>query len=197
MVDGRHVDFLYRDLGAVRTAVEDCFAGHVKALYQLGHPMGFQSQIYLGELASRRPLFDPMGAIAAPKSKVGKYSEALRVALIHKHLFDAIFEAELARKPAERGDVMLVAGCLFRAAGFLTLVLYATNRRYWINDKGAFLESRRFRKRPPRFHATVARVLGKPGRRPAELRAGVESMLKLARELGRINRVEVELGTNR
>jgi len=28
---------------------------------------------------------------------------------------------------------MLVAGCLFRAAGFLTLVLYAINRRYWIN----------------------------------------------------------------
>jgi len=27
----------------------------------------------------------------------------LRVALIRKHLFDAIFEAELARKPAECG----------------------------------------------------------------------------------------------
>jgi hypothetical protein len=31
------------------------------------------------------------------------------VALIRKHLFDAIFEAELARKPAERGDLMLAA----------------------------------------------------------------------------------------
>ncbi len=58
---------------------------------------------------------------------------------------------------------MLVAGCLLRAAGFLTLVLYAMNRRYWISDKGAFLESHGFRKRPPRFHATVPRVLGKPG----------------------------------
>jgi len=87
-------------------------------------------------------------------------------------------------RPSWRGDVTLVAGGLFRGAGFLTLVLYAMNRRYWINDKGAFLESRGFRRRPPRFHATVARVLGKPGRRLAELRAGVESMLKLARELG-------------
>jgi len=33
----------------------------------------------------------------------------LRVALIRKHLFDAIFEAELARKPTERGDLKLVA----------------------------------------------------------------------------------------
>jgi hypothetical protein len=30
MVNGRRMDFLYRDLGAVRTAVEDSFAGCVK-----------------------------------------------------------------------------------------------------------------------------------------------------------------------
>jgi len=56
-----------------------------------------------GEMASCRPLFDPMGAIAALKSKVRKYPAALHVALIRQHLFDAIFEAELARKPAECG----------------------------------------------------------------------------------------------
>ncbi len=196
-IGGRHVDFLYRDLGAVRTAVDDCLAGRVKALYQLGHPMGFQNQIYLGELNSCRPLFDPLGAIAALKSRVGKYPNALRATLIRKHLFDAIFEAELGRKPAERGDVMLVAGCLFRAAGFLTLVLYAMNRRYWVNEKGALAESRGFRLRPPRFHATVARVLANPGRQPAEMRASIESMLELARTVARMNHVNVEIGTNR
>jgi predicted nucleotidyltransferase len=196
-VDGRHVDFLYRDLGAMRTAVDDCLAGRVKILYQLGHPMGFQNQIYLAELNSCRPLHDPLDAIAALKSRVQKYPEALRTTLIRKHLFDAIFEAELARKPAERGDVLLVAGCLFRAAGFLTLVLYAMNRRYWINDKGAFAESRGFRNRPARFHATAARVLGTPGRRPAELVASVESMLRLARELADKNQISVAIGTSR
>ncbi len=196
-IGGRHLDFLYRDLGAVRTAVDDCLAGRVKTLYQLGHPMGFQNQIYLGELNSCRPLHDPLAAIAALKAKVKKYPDALRATLIRKHLFDAIFEAELGRKPAERGDVMLVAGCLFRAAGFLTMVLYAMNRCYWVNEKGAFLESRGFRKCPPGFHGTVARVLASPGRRPAELRVSVESMLALAREVARMNRVNIELGTNR
>jgi hypothetical protein len=66
-------------------------------------------------------------------NRLNESIEPLLVAFNRKRLFDAIFEAELARKPAERGDVMLVAGCLFRAAGFLTLVLYAMNRRYWIN----------------------------------------------------------------
>jgi hypothetical protein len=169
----------------------------VKALYQLGHPMGFQNQIYLGELNACRPLHDPLGAIAALKARVRKYPDTLRATLIRKHLFDAIFEAELARKPAARGDVLLVSGCLFRAAGFLTLVLYAMNRHYWINDKGALAESRAFRIRPVRFHTTVARVLSRPGRRPAELVASVESMLRLARDLARVNRIAVELGANR
>jgi hypothetical protein len=195
-MDGRDVDFLYRDLGVVRTAVDDCLAGRVKTLYQLGHPMGFQNQFYLGELNSCRPLHDPLAAVAALKAKVKKYPDALRATLIRKHLFDAIFEAELARKPAERGDAMLVAGCIFRAAGFLTMVLYAMNRRYWVNEKGAFLESRRFSKLPLRFHATVARVLAYPGRRPDELRTSIDSMLALAREVAHVNHIDIGIGIN-
>ncbi len=197
VVGGRAVDFLYRNLDAMRTAVEDCCAGRVHAFYQLGHPMGFQSQTYLAELNSCRALFDPAGAIAELKSRVRKYPDALRETLIRKHLFDATFEAELARKPAERGDAMLVAGCLFRAAGFLTMVLYAMNRRYWINDKGAFLESRGFRKRPARFHSTLARVLSNPGRKPAALLRSIDAMVKLAEEVRRMNRVDLAPASNR
>ena len=80
--------------------------------------------------------------------------------MIEKHLFDARFELELAAKSAQRGDVLHFAGCLFRVAGFMTLVLYALNRRYYLNEKGAFTESQKFPVVPAGFHSEVASVLG-------------------------------------
>src|SRR5271166_5416730 len=61
LIDGNHVDFLYRDLNRVRDGVERCVAGEPDAVYQLGHPMGFQSQIYVGETHFCRPIFDRGG----------------------------------------------------------------------------------------------------------------------------------------
>ncbi|MGA6971639.1 MAG: nucleotidyltransferase domain-containing protein [Candidatus Binatus sp.] len=56
-IRGNHVDFLYREIGAVREVIEDCINGRVRSVYQLGHPMGFQMQIYAGEIHVCRPLF--------------------------------------------------------------------------------------------------------------------------------------------
>ena len=182
-IRGHHVDFLYREVGAVRDAIEDCIAGRPRSIYQLGHPLGFHIQIYAGEIHVCRPLFDPAGVIAQLKSEVREYPERFRTAVVTKHLFDAEFEITIAAKPAERGDVMYVAGCLFRAAGFMTLVLYALNRTYYLNEKGAFAESRGFAVKPARFHDTVASVLGNVGTAPAALATSVASFQSLADEM--------------
>jgi predicted nucleotidyltransferase len=182
-IRGHHVDFLYREIRAVREALEDCIAGRPRNIYQLGHPLGFHMQIYAGEVHVCRPLFDSTGAIAKLKALVHEYPEKFRAAAVTKHLFDAEFELSIAAKPAERADVMYVAGCLFRAAGFMTIVLYALNRRFYLNEKGAFAESRGFEIEPARFHATVASVLGRIGTTPAELSASVVSFQSLAAEL--------------
>jgi predicted nucleotidyltransferase len=185
-IGGNHVDFLYREIGAVRDAIEDCAAGRIRSIYQLGHPLGFHIQIYAGEVHVCRPLYDPAGTVARLKSRVSTYPETLRTAAVTKHLFDAEFEISIAAKPAERADLIYVAGCLFRAAGFMTLVLYALNRRFFLNEKGAWAESRGFAIKPPRFHDTVARVLGSVGTAPAELAASVASFQSLAAELRRL-----------
>lgn len=96
--------------------------------------------------------------LAALKKLVAHYPPRLRPALIEKHLFDARFDLELAAKSAQRGDVLHFAGCLFRVAGFMTLVLYALNRRYYLNEKGAFTESQEFPVVPAAFHSEVASV---------------------------------------
>ncbi len=182
-IGGNHVDFLYRELGAVGDAIEDCIAGRLRSIYQLGHPLGFHIQIYAGEVHVCRPLYDPAGTVARLKSRVIEYPETMRTAAVTKHLFDAEFEITIAAKPAERGDVMYVAGCLFRAAGFVTFVLYALNRKFFLNEKGALAESRSFAIKPPRFHDTVAGLLGRIGTTPAELSASVASFQSLVAEL--------------
>jgi predicted nucleotidyltransferase len=182
-IRGQHVDFLYREIGAVRAAIEDCVAGRPRSIYQLGHPLGFHVQTYAGEVHVCRPLFDPAGAIAQLKSGVREYPEKFRNAVVIKHLFDAEFEIMIAAKPADRADVMYVAGCLFRSAGFMTLVLYALNRKFFLNEKGAMAESRGFAIKPARFHDAVARVLGNVGTTPVELSASVTSFQSLAAEL--------------
>jgi predicted nucleotidyltransferase len=182
-IRGNHIDFLYRELGAMRDAIEDCGAGRPRSIYQLGHPLGFHIQIYAGEIHVCRPLFDPTGSIAELKSEVREYPEKFRAAAAAKHMFDAEFEISIAVKPAQRADVMYVAGCLFRAAGFMTLVLYALNRKFFLNEKGAFAESQKFTIKPPRLHDTVASVLANSGSTPAELSASVARFQSLAAEL--------------
>ena len=182
-IRGHHVDFLYREIGAVREAIEDFVGGRPRSVYQLGHPLGFHMQIYAGEVHVCRPLFTKSTTIAELKSMVSEYPEKFRTAAVTKHLFDAEFEISICAKPAERADVMYVAGCLFRAAGFMTFVLYALNRRFFLNEKGASAESRQFAIKPARFHDTVASVLGNVGTTAAELAASVAGFQRLAAEL--------------
>ena len=146
LIDGNHVDFLYRDLNRVRDVIERCVAGEPDAVYQLGHPMGFQNQIYVGETHFCLPIFDRDGKLARLKAMVAEYPEKMRVALVRKHLFDSAFHIEIAAKPAARADIMYVSECLSTATGFMTLVLYALNRQFYLNEKSAFVQSRGIRR---------------------------------------------------
>jgi predicted nucleotidyltransferase len=179
LIEGLHVDFIYRDLRRVRDTIDRCVSGNPEALYQLGHPLGFQSQIYLGETHFAVPLFDRGGALTRLKELAKDYPEALRVALLRKHLFDSVFEIEIARKAAASHDTIYVAGCLFRAAGFMTLVLYALNRKFFLNEKGALPESEKFPIRPPAFHRDIRQILGSLGADASGLRASIDSMRRV------------------
>ena len=58
-VQGIPVDLLYRDLTRVSQVIEDCCAGRVAIHYQPGHPHGFATHIYMGEIAE---CTDPVGS---------------------------------------------------------------------------------------------------------------------------------------
>jgi predicted nucleotidyltransferase len=183
LIDGNHVDFLYRDLNRVRELVERCVAGEPSADYQLGHPMGFQHQIYVGETHFCRPLFDRSGKLARLKEMVRSYPENMRTGLVRKHLFDSAFHLEIAAKPAARGDIMYVSACIATAVGFMTMVLYALDRQFYLNEKSAFQHSAGFAIRPPRFHEHVEKILGALGADASALTASIEAMRTEHREL--------------
>ena len=140
-IGGVEVDLLYRDLGRVRAVIAESRRGQFSMNYQVGHPHGFCSTIWMGEVATCQPLFDPFGRIAELKSQTWPYPEALKDALVARFGWEvdfAIDNAELAARRAERTHVV---GCAYRALCCVAQVLFALNGRYLINEKGAVTEA--------------------------------------------------------
>jgi len=140
-VGGMRVDLLYRCVDAVRTVICDCRAGRVTMDYQPGHPHGFCSAIWMGEVALSVPLHDPRGVVSRLKAQTTPYPEALADALVATFAWEVSFSIENGRSAAARGDETYLAGCAFRALCCVAQVLFAVNRRYLINEKAALIEA--------------------------------------------------------
>lgn len=180
-VNGRKVDLLYRDLARVRATIADCLLGHVSMNYQPGHPHGFVSAIWMGEVALCVPLVDRGNCIAALKAQTWPYPTPLRQALIGRFLWEARFSVANAELAVARGEQTHIAGCTYRALACVGQVLFALNRRYLINEKGALLEAAGFpttidglADMPPRLWAAIG------GR---EYGAAIQLLWDLVREM--------------
>jgi hypothetical protein len=136
-ITGNKVDLLYRPIESVERVIRDCREGGVSMDYQPGHPHGFCSAIWMGEVALCRPLSDPEGALARLKAMTTPYPEALREALIRRFQWEILFSIENAHTAVLRGDETYIAGCAFRTLACAAQVLFAVNRNYLINEKGA------------------------------------------------------------
>jgi predicted nucleotidyltransferase len=143
-IDGHKVDLLYRGVEPVRAVISACHAGQISMDYQPGHPHGFCSAIWMGEVALCRPLHDPRGSIAELKALTAPYPEKLREALLKTFLWEVLFSIENAEIAIARGEQTHIAGCVYRALCCIGQVLFALNRRYLINEKGALAEAAGF-----------------------------------------------------
>lgn len=135
-VDGVPVDWILRDLDRVERVWEDCRAGRYEVGVQPGHPLGFWSPAYPGEVALGRVLADPGGELTALRARTAVYPERLREALAGA-AWEAEFSVAAARKSAPSGDRLHVSLCLSRAFGVLAQSLHAHHRRWCLNEKGA------------------------------------------------------------
>jgi predicted nucleotidyltransferase len=185
-IEGRKVDWLYRDLDLVELTIRECRAGRPSVYYQPGHPHGFHTHIYMGEIHYCRSLFDPDGELRALKNMTEHYPPRLKDALIRRQLWEARFALDTCRKSAARGDAFYVAGCLFRCAACMVQTLFALNERYLINEKGSVEVADSLPLSPGNFREIVDSVLARPGGSPQELEGSVgniECLLVAVEEL--------------
>lgn len=164
VVQGIHVDLLYRNLDRVTAAIDDAHAGTVESHYQPGHPHAFLPTIYMGEVACARILHDPVCDLARLKARTAPYPVALATALRTRFEWEATFAPENARKSLERADVSYLAGCVFRSVACLCQVLFALNGVYLVNEKGAVAAVDSFPRRPTDFARRVADLYAHLGR---------------------------------
>jgi len=143
-IEGRKVDLLYRGVEPVSAVISECRAGRISIDYQPGHPHGFCSAIWMGEVALCQPLYDPQSVIAQLKATTSPYPDKLREALLKMFLWEVLFSIENAEIAIRRGERTHIAGCAYRALCCIGQVLFALNRRYLINEKGALAEAAGF-----------------------------------------------------
>jgi hypothetical protein len=136
-IGGKKVDLLYRPIESVEKIIYDCRDGRVSVDYQPGHPHGFCSAIWMGEVALCQPLRDPDSVVAGLKALTVPYPTKLRDALVRRFHWEAAFSIENAQSAVPRDDQTYIAGCTFRSLSCVAQVIFALNRRYLINEKGA------------------------------------------------------------
>ena len=159
-VDGRRVDLLYRDLAKVADVIEACHAGRIERAYQPGHPHAFVSAIYMGEVAHCQVLWDPEAVLVPLRRRCDPYPAALGEALIRSFFWEARFALENAGHGRGSEDPAYVAGCAFRSVACLCQTLFALNRTYLLNEKGAVTGVERLALKPADFADRVRRALG-------------------------------------
>ena len=181
-VRGHAVDLIYRDLERVDRILDDALAGGFERNYQQGHPAGFPSIIYAGEIATCQVLWDPDGAIESRKRRLSLYPEPLRATVVARSIDEARFSVLIGLKGAKRGDVAYVAGCAYRAAACVTQALFALNREWWLNEKGSVLLADSFAATPRGFRSRMENALAGLGTSPSDLEGALEAMAALADE---------------
>ncbi|MEU5222006.1 nucleotidyltransferase domain-containing protein [Streptomyces toyocaensis] len=179
--DGVAVDWILRDLDRVERVWADCREGRYEVGVQAGHPLGFWSPCYAGEVALGQVLADPSGELTDLRCRTAVYPEPLREALTAA-AWEAEFLAGAAAKGAARADTLHVALCLSRAVGVLVQALFADDRRWCLNEKGALAVAETLPAAPAGFGPRVRGVLGAPGGTAESLTATVAGARALVGE---------------
>ena len=180
-VDGVAVDWILRDLDRVERVWADCREGRYEIGTQVGHPLGFWSPCYAGEVALGQVLADPTGELADLRRRTATYPEPLREALIAR-ASEAQFLVEVAAKGAARADTLYVALSLARAVGVLVQGLFAHDRRWCLNEKGALAVAETLPGAPCAFGPRARTLLGALGGSVESLTTAVAQARELVQD---------------
>jgi hypothetical protein len=159
VIQGYHVDLIFRDIQRVEKVIDDCLSGVVSAHYQTGHPHGFLNAMYMGELAIAKILSDPTKRLTMLKEKIMPYPIALKKAIINYFSFEASFSLMFMEANLEKDDCYYVMGHCFRSISCLNQILFAKNDQYCINEKKAVQIINNFKIKPTDYKRRIDEIV--------------------------------------
>ena len=157
-INGYHVDLILRDIKRVEQIIKDTEQGIVTANYQTGHPHGYISAMYRGELAISKILYAKNESLCELKKQAEIYPTALKKSLMNFFIFEAEFSLMFVKANAGVEDKYYIAGHVFRIISCLNQVLFACNNAYCINEKKAIKLLETFEYKPEKYAERVNHI---------------------------------------
>lgn len=176
IINGHHVDLIFRDISRVKKVVEQCEQGIITTHYHAGHPHAYISSMYRGELATARLLYARTEAFTQLKNRAKGYPTAMKKAMIDYFSFEAGFSLMLAKTCASKPDKYYVAGHLFRVVSCMNQVLFALNEVYCLNEKKAITMIDQFKLKPENYSKRVNLIFDSLGE-------SMEQSVRIAKDL--------------
>lgn len=159
IVQGYHVDLIFRDINRVEQVIDECLLGNVSTHYHTGHPHAYLNVMYMGEVSICKILDDKRNRIASLKSKTMPYPKPLKDAIIGYFMFEASFSLMFAKANADKDDISYVTGHCYRSISCLNQVLFALNEEYCINEKKAVRMIDGFDAKPKDYKIKIDKII--------------------------------------
>lgn len=159
VVQGYHVDFIFRDIKRVSQVIDDCLIGKISSNYHAGHPHAYLNVMYMGEVATCEILVDPTNKISELKSNTVPYPKALKDAIIGYHIFEASFSLMFAKDNVDKDDIYYVCGHCFRSISCLNQIVFALNEEYCINEKKSVKMIDGFKIKPQDYKKKINEII--------------------------------------
>lgn len=159
VINGYNVDFILRDKKRVVQIIKDTDQGIVTANYQTGHPHGYISAMYRGEMAISKIQYANDENFYELKKQAEFYPTALQKGLAEFFMFEAGFSLMIAKKNINKDDISYVCGHCFRSISSLNQVLFALNREYCINEKKAVKMIEDFKIKPSNYKERIDKII--------------------------------------
>ncbi|MBD8069784.1 nucleotidyltransferase domain-containing protein [Bacillus sp. PS06] len=182
VVQGYHVDLIFRDIKRVSQVVDECLSGKVSTHYHTGHPHAYLNVMYMGEISICKILFERNNQISDLKAKTSPYPKPLKDALIGYFMFEASFSLMFAKDNVDKDDVSYVMGHCFRTISCLNQVLFALNEEFCINEKKAVRMIEGYNKKPKDYKLRIDQISTFISSNPDKTREGVTMLHDLISE---------------
>ncbi|GGB90505.1 nucleotidyltransferase domain-containing protein [Staphylococcus nepalensis] len=182
LVDGYHVDLIFRDIKKVNEVIKDCLLGKVTIHYQTGHPHGFLNVMYMGELNICKILADPQNKLSELKNKTFPYPPKVKQSITQFFAFEASFSFMFIEDNINKNDISYIMGHLFRCISCLNQVIFAKNEIYCINEKKSVAMINEFPIKPKNYKNRIDNIVSSLSMDEYKTKQSIEELRKIIEE---------------